>query len=229
MQVDAGGCRRMHSAVPLCYPATLPLCHTSAPVRQHGWAGMIVTGAGKVRERFRLPDQGSLKETTLAANLGCQPWLSVAPGLGHPWPLVIGRHPWPSGDILGCCHRSPVSRAPGSASGRGSASAGTSAPALLSALPPALLTGALISRAPGSASGRGSASASASASTNAPALLSALPPALLTSASVSRAPGHQYRCQQREWRRGPRAGEGRKRICSTLVSPSSRARTRERR
>ena len=265
MQVGAGGCRRMHSAVPLCYPATLPLCHTSAPVRQHGWAGMIVTGAGKVRERFRLPDQGSLKETTLAANLGCQPWLSVAPGLGHPWPLVIGRHPWPSGDILGCCHRSPVSRAPGSASGRGSASAGTSAPALssalppalltsalvsrapgsasgrgsasagtsapalLSALPPALLTGALISRAPGSASGRGSASASASASTNAPALLSALPPALLTSASVSRAPGHQYRCQQREWRRGPRAGEGRKRICSTLVSPSSLAQTRERR
>ena len=60
----------------------------------------------------------------------------VAPGLGHPWPLVIGRHPWPSGDILGCCHRP-------------------------SALPPALLTSALVPRAPGSASGRGSASASA--------------------------------------------------------------------
>ena len=139
-------------------------------------------------------------------NLGCQPWLLVAPGLGHPWPLVIGRHPWPSGDILGCCHRP-------------------------SALPPALLTSALVPRAPGSASGRGSASAgtSVSTSTSAPALLSALPPALLTSASVSRAPGHQYRCQRREWRRGPKAGEGRGRICSTLVSPSGRARIRERR
>ena len=41
-------------------------------------------------------------------NLGCQPWLLVAPGLGHPWPLVIGGHPWPSGDILGCCHRPPA-------------------------------------------------------------------------------------------------------------------------
>ena len=60
---------------------------------------------------------------------------------------------------------------------------------------------------------------SVSASTSAPALLSALPPALLTSASASRAPGHQYRCQRREWQRGPKAGEGRGRICSTLVSP----------
>ena len=52
----------------------------------------------------RLPDQGSLKETSWPSgdNLDCQPRLLAIPGLGHPRPLVIRRHPWPSRGNLGC-------------------------------------------------------------------------------------------------------------------------------
>ena len=105
MQADAGGCTLVDfgglcsATLPLCRRmqvdalcgATLPLCHsatlqmsapvdecTSAPVRQHGWAGTIVTGAGKVRE------------TTLAAD----------PGSWSPLVLAI-LGPWSSGDIPG--------------------------------------------------------------------------------------------------------------------------------
>ena len=52
----------------------------------------------------RLPDQGSLKEASWPSgdNLDCQPRLLAIPGLGHPRPLVIRRHPWPSRGNLGC-------------------------------------------------------------------------------------------------------------------------------
>ena len=175
----------MHSAVPPCHSATLQMSApvdecTSAPVRQHGWAGTIVTGAGKVRE------------TTLAAN----------PGSWSPLVLAI-LGPWSSGDIPG--HQGTSLAA---AIGHQLCHQPCSLVHLYPEHQAVPVDEALPVPVP-----------SVSASTSAPALLSALPPALLTSASASRAPGHQYRCQRREWQRGPKAGEGRGRICSTLVSP----------
>ena len=206
----------------------------------------------------RLPDQGSPKETSWPSgdNLDCQPRLLVIPGLGHPWPLVIRRHPWPSRGNLGCqpwlvvtpdlghpwsfglqetspaigrqpwlppLATSSTSR-PGVTEGDilASARASTSlAHQPCSSLAPALLTS--LAHQPCSSL------AHQPCSSLAPALLQPCSPALLTSAPVSRAPGHQCRCQRREWRGGPKAGDGRERIYSTLVSPSGRARIRERR
>ena len=158
----------------------------------------------------RLPDQGSLKETSWPSgdNLDCQPRLLAIPGLGHPRPLVIRRHPWPSRGNLGCQPWLVVTPDLGHPWSFG-----------LQETSPALKETSLPVPEP----------APALLTSLAPALLQPCSPALLTSAPVSRAPGHQCRCQRREWRGGPKAGEGRERIYSTLVSPSGRARIRERR
>ena len=70
---------------------------------------MVLDSSGVIPGRHhwppaRLPDQGSLKETSWPSgdNLDCQPRLLAIPGLGHPRPLVIRRHPWPSRGNLGC-------------------------------------------------------------------------------------------------------------------------------
>ena len=165
----------------------------------------------------RLPDQGSLKEASWPSgdNLDCQPRLLAIPGLGHPRPLVIRRHPWPSRGNLGCQPWLVVTPDLGHPWSFGLQE---TSPAIGRQpwLPP--LATSSTSR-PGVTEG----------DILAPALLQPCSPALLTSAPVSRAPGHQCRCQRREWRGGPKAGDGRERIYSTLVSPSGRARIRERR
>ena len=70
---------------------------------------MVLDSSGVIPGRHhwppaRLPDQGSLKEASWPSgdNLDCQPRLLAIPGLGHPRPLVIRRHPWPSRGNLGC-------------------------------------------------------------------------------------------------------------------------------